>query len=123
MSKFVTFSTTQTNPDLSAVQDVKPEEVNEKLGQFTLIDVRTKEEYVGDLGHISGSVLITLDKLIDEIDNLQKNQTLVFVCRSGGRSAKATALAKDNGFQSVYNMKGGMLLWNELNLGIKRPSS
>ena len=123
MSKFVTFSTAETNPDLNTIQDVKPEEVNIKQGQLTIIDVRTEEEYVGELGHISGSRLISLDKLMDEIHNLNKDQTLVFVCRSGGRSAKATALAMDRGFESVYNMKGGMLLWNEMGLDTERPSS
>ncbi len=122
MSKFVTFSKVEVNPDLSTVYDVKPEEVNEKQEQLTIIDVRTKEEYVGELGHISGSTLISLDKLMDEIDKINKDQTLVFVCRSGGRSAKATFLAKDMGFQSVYNMKGGMILWNEMGLCIERPS-
>ena len=111
------FSTTRTNPDLNTIEDVEPGEVKGKLGQFNLIDVRTKGEYVGELGHISGSTLIPLDQLAGEIQNLNKNETFVFVCRSGGRSAKATAFAKEMGFESVYNLKGGMLLWNELGLG------
>lgn len=117
MSKFMDFSTTRTNPDLNTIEDVEPGEVKGKLGQFNLIDVRTKGEYVGELGHISGSTLIPLDQLAGEIQNLNKNETFVFVCRSGGRSAKATAFAKEMGFESVYNLKGGMLLWNELGLG------
>lgn len=121
MSKFINFSTAQTNPDLKTIEDVEPEEVNGKLGQLTLIDVRTREEYTGELGHIPGSTLVTLDRLTDEIHHFNKNQTLVFVCRSGGRSAKATFLAKDMGFQSVYNLKGGMLLWNELGLNREGP--
>ncbi len=47
---------------------------------------------------------------------IPKDKTVVFICRSGGRSGNATAMAKDQGFANVYNMKGGMLLWNEMGL-------
>ncbi len=123
MSKFITFSTAETNPDLNMVEDVQPEEVNTKLGKITVVDVRTEEEYVGELGHIPGSRLMSLDKLVDEIHNLDEDRTLIFVCRSGGRSARATALARDKGFESVYNMTGGMLLWNKMGLDTEGSSS
>ena len=123
MSKFTTFSTVEINSDSKIVQDVHPEEVSGKRDQLTIIDVRTEKEYVGKLGHIPGSRLINIDKLTDEIDGLSKDQTLVFVCHSGGRSTKATILAKNRGFESVYNMKGGMVLWNKMGLDTKRSLS
>ena len=116
MSDFISFSNTEIKPNLDEVHDVFPEEVNEKKGQITVVDVRTPEEYTGELGHIPGSRLIPLDTLMDHIQDLKQHQTLVFVCRSGGRSAKATAIAMEQGFGSVYNMKGGMLLWNQMSL-------
>ena len=115
MSTFTNF-TTETNPDLDMVEDVSPGEVNAKKDNLCLVDVRSSDEYNGELGHIPGSQLITLDTLMDHIDNLPKDKTIVFVCRSGRRSANATAMAKDNGFESVYNMQGGMILWNEMSL-------
>ena len=49
-------------------------------------------------------------------NEIPKDKTVVFVCRSGGRSARATAHALEHGYTNVYNLKGGMILWNELHL-------
>lgn len=116
MATFTTFSTAETNPELDMVEDVSPDELSAKQDQVTLIDVRRPEEYTGELGHIPKARLVTLDTIMDHIDTIPKDQTVVFICRSGRRSANATAIAKDNGFESAYNMKGGMLLWNEMGL-------
>lgn len=123
MSKFTSFSTAETNPDLNIVEDISPDELNAKKENITLIDVRSPEEYVGELGHVPNSQLITLDTLMDQIDSIPKDKTVVFICRSGRRSANATAIAKDNGFESAYNMKGGMILWNEMGLTTEGKNS
>ena len=119
MSNFVKFSTAETNPELDLVEDISPDEVNAKKDNVVLVDVRTTGEYTGELGHIANSSLITLDTMMDHIDDIPKDQTVVFICRSGRRSANAAAIAKDHGFESVYNMKGGMLLWNEMGLNVE----
>jgi hydroxyacylglutathione hydrolase len=62
---------------------------------------------------------MVLDSVPQRLSELPKDQTVVFVCRSGGRSGRATAYARDNGFTSVYNMKGGMLLWNQQGLTVE----
>lgn len=123
MANYTNFTNTEKNADLDMVEDVSPDEVNAKKDQLTLVDVRSAEEYAGELGHIQNSQLITLDTLMDQIDQISKDKTVVFVCRSGRRSANATAIAKDNGFESVYNMKGGMLLWNEMGLDTEGKNS
>ena len=50
----------------------------------------------------------------ERLAELPENKTIVFVCRSGGRSARAAHLSIENGFKNVFNLKGGMILWNEL---------
>lgn len=123
MSKFTTFSSAETNPELDMVEDISPGEVNAKASELTIVDVRGPDEYTGELGHIPNSTLITLDTFMDHIDEIPKEKTVVFICRSGRRSANATAIAKDNGFESAYNMKGGMLLWNEMGLATEGKNS
>jgi rhodanese-related sulfurtransferase len=39
--------------------------------------------------------------------HFKKNQTLMLICRSGGRSAKATNLLAEAGFKNVYNVYDG----------------
>lgn len=120
MANFTNFKNKIQNPNFQEVQDIEPQEVLELKTQVKLIDVRQPEEYTGELGHISGAELLALGTLPEHINQLPKEQTIVFVCRSGGRSAQATAFAKSQGFTEVYNMLGGMLLWNEKQLPIER---
>lgn len=115
----VDFRTLQAHPELPNVEDVDPKELWDRRGEVMIIDVRRPDEFTGELGHIPGAQLIVLDTLPGRLHELPKEETIVFVCRSGGRSGRATAFAKAQGFEKVYNMKGGMLLWNEMNLQVE----
>ncbi len=100
--------------------DVTCQEVLEHKESIQVVDVRTNTEFKGELGHIDGAILNTLDDLPTKLKDLDKSKTTVFVCRSGGRSTQATLLAKEKGFTSCFNMQGGMLAWNELGLEITK---
>lgn len=117
---FVNFETETSNPQYEGVFDIAPAELHQVMSQVKMIDVRQPEEYVGELGHVAGAELIPLGTLPDHLDQLPKDRTIVFICRSGARSANAAAFAMMNGWTHVYNMKGGMLFWNALQLPIER---
>ncbi len=110
------FETQEDNLYYPGVQDVDPKEVHRQINNVICIDVRQPEEFRGELGHIPGSKLIVLDTLDSKLDQIPKNQTVVLICRSGSRSARAAAFLMNEGWKQVFNMKGGMLLWNELHL-------
>lgn len=114
----VSFKSKMNNPDVPGVEDIDPKELWENRTQVKIVDVRRPDEYTGELGHIEGAELIVLDTLPERIGELDKNQTIVFVCKSGGRSGRATAFARSQGFDKVFNMKGGMLLWNQMDLAV-----
>jgi rhodanese-related sulfurtransferase len=114
MKSLVEFNTAVENPTVPGVIDISPEELRKKIKEVIAIDVRRHDEWVGELGHINGARLITLDVLNEGMAEFPKDATIVFICRSGGRSARASAIAQARGFKSVYNLKGGMILWNEL---------
>lgn len=113
------FKNKNPNPNFSQIEDVTPQEVLEASKQLKLIDVREVSEYSGELGHAPGSELVVLSTLPEKIKSLPKDQTIVFICRSGGRSSQAAVFAKSEGLSDVYNMRGGMLLWNQLKLPIE----
>ena len=114
--KVVAFDSAEENLHYPGLQDVDPRDVNTRRADVVLIDVRQPEEYTGELGHIPGSQLLPLGQIEEQLNTLPKDKTIVFVCRSGGRSARAGAYALEHGYTHLYNMKGGMLLWNELHL-------
>lgn len=112
----VNFESKESNLHFDGVFDIDPKELAVKLTEVVIVDVRQPEEYDGELGHIPTSKLMVLDTLDETLGQLPKDKTIVFVCRSGGRSARAAALAQEMGYKSVYNLKGGMLFWNDLHL-------
>lgn len=114
------FKNTQPNPYFQDITDVLPADVYAAQDKVKLIDVREVSEFTGELGHIAQSELIVLSTLPEKISSLPVEQTIVFVCRSGGRSAQAAAYAKQQGFKYVHNMQGGMLLWNQMQLPVEK---
>ncbi len=96
-------------------QDYSPGEVAELLaaGEIQLIDVRQPHEH--EAGRIAGGRLVELDRLSAEAQSIERTRPVVFYCRSGGRSAMATAAFSKAGFDA-HNMAGGMLEWHAAGL-------
>ncbi len=82
--------------------------------QSIIIDVRTKVEY--EQGHIPNAKLIDiyLPTFTYEILELDKNKSYYLYCRSGSRSYHAGLFMIENGFTNVFNLKNGVLDWNEV---------
>lgn len=100
-----------------AVEDVLAHLPDVAAKRLRLIDVRRPDEYVGELGHIEGAELVTLGAdLTAFLEKGDREQEIVFVCRSGGRSGNATAESVRMGYKKTINMLGGMLRWNERKL-------
>jgi hydroxyacylglutathione hydrolase len=114
----VKLSSQTPNPIRPGVFDVSPEEVHQLRGQVCIVDVRRPDEWTGEFGHIEEARHIILDLLPQQISELNPEDTIVFVCRSGQRSGQATEFAQQNGFKSVFNMKGGMIAWTEKNFSV-----
>jgi glyoxylase-like metal-dependent hydrolase (beta-lactamase superfamily II)/rhodanese-related sulfurtransferase len=103
--------------DVAATLSIAPERLAAELGGASpplLLDVREPEEFVGELGHIKGALLVPLDALAHRLPKLAGyiGREVVVVCRAGARSATAGALLRKAGFRNVLNLAGGMLEWN-----------
>ncbi len=105
-------------PEVTA-EDVQSRLGQIKSGQIKLIDVRRPEEFNGEFSHIEGARLITLGPdLTQFLESGDRNQEIVFVCRSGGRSGAATAESIRLGYKLSMNMLGGMIRWTERKLPV-----
>lgn len=89
-------------------------------GKVRLVDVREPHEWNGELGHIEGAELVPLATLEQAAKAWEPRAEVVMVCRSGGRSGRATAQLAAMGFSDVFNMVGGMLAWNDAKLPVAR---
>jgi hydroxyacylglutathione hydrolase len=117
---FTGFSEVSQNPHFQDVKDVAPEQVKKSQNDLVIIDIRENDEWTGELGHIDGAKLINLGNIPDQFSQIPKDKPVVVVCKSGGRSARATAFLKQQGYDQVYNMFGGMTRWNQLGLPVSR---
>ena len=78
-----------------------------------ILDVRSKGEYA--VGHIKGSLNISVDTLKNNLTKLKdKNKTIITCCASGMRSASAKSILKANGYSQVYNGGGWSSLQNKI---------
>ena len=80
---------------------------------FVLVDVREQNEY--DMARIPGSILVPLSQLPNRFHELDKykGKEIVVHCKMGGRSAKAIAFLKQQGFDNLVNMAGGITGWSD----------
>ncbi|MBD7983737.1 rhodanese-like domain-containing protein [Sporosarcina sp. Sa2YVA2] len=74
-----------------------------------MIDVREADEVAE--GMIDGAVHIPLGEIPERMEELDKATPYVIICRSGGRSGRATEFLNAEGYD-VTNMTGGMLAWS-----------
>ncbi|MDI9551264.1 MAG: FAD-dependent oxidoreductase [Bacteroidota bacterium] len=86
-----------------------------------LLDVRTPEEYA--LGSIEGSVNIPLDELREHLDELPRDKEIVIYCSIGLRGYVGLRILKGHGFEQVYNLTGGLKLWESATASPSDPAA
>ena len=86
---------------------------NRKSDDLVIIDVSTPQEYK-DL-HLEGALNVSLLSRFFKarLDVMEKSKAYVVYCKVGGRSKVAQKLMRQFGFETVYNITGGTLLWEE----------
>jgi len=99
-----------------AYTDVTPAQAAQLKHTVKVIDVRSHDEYFGDLGHIPGSMLTPTPALDAMSRDWESETPILVVCRSGRRSAAAAEQLAHRGFTRIHNLAGGMMAWNAAGL-------
>jgi hydroxyacylglutathione hydrolase len=96
--------------------------VNRILGKerFTLLDVRTREEFKA--GHLPRAKNLYVGELIKHLDQVPKDQPLTTFCGSGTRAVIAASLLKRAGYDKVENCLGSMLACSAYGCPIKKET-
>ena len=86
-----------------------------------VLDVREDREW--QQGHIPDAVHVPLGQLGSRMGELEAckgaDTPLVVVCRSGNRSAMAAVRLRKAGFESVYNLEGGTMAWQQAGMPLE----
>ena len=102
---------------MTKYQDIEASELYSLLEaqQIYLIDVRNDDEVAR--GVIPGAIYITLSTIPSLDLSPLENQTVVFYCHAGVRSAQAAGFVADQIEANIYNLRGGVLAWANAGFG------
>lgn len=90
--------------------DLRQVTVDEIPADAKILDVREDMEW--EAGHIDGAQHIPLGQVPERYGEIPLDEDVYIICRSGGRSLKATAYLQNAGFD-VLNVIGGMGAWQD----------
>ncbi len=93
---------------MKEITTIELQQLLEQGEQLNLIDVREADEVAQ--GIIPGAVHIPLGDVPERMGELDKSKSYIVICRSSGRSGRATEFLAEEGYD-VTNMVGGMLQW------------
>ena len=108
----------------SAALDLAPEVDVHTVAQVKdrddvyLLDVREQWEY--DEGHIPGVTLLPLGEVPARMSEIPTDKEVIVTCRSGNRSGQAVDFLRQNGFDNVHNMQGGIVAWEQAGYEVSR---
>lgn len=96
---------------VKGITNISVQEAKDKIkdNHVQFIDVRTPGEYKAN--HRKPFKNIPLSNLPNKMETLDKEKEVVVICQSGMRSRSAAKILKKQGFQKIYNVKGGMSAW------------
>lgn len=78
--------------------------------EIVLLDVREPWEY--ETARIDGSVLIPMGDIPARIQELDPETRIVSICHHGTRSMNVTVWLRNQGFERVQSMQGGIDAWS-----------
>jgi rhodanese-related sulfurtransferase len=105
---------------MTGFKEIEAEDLHRLMANqpIKLVDVRNDDEVAR--GVIPGAVHLPLAMLPVRHDNLHGDETLVFYCHSGIRSAQAAAFLASKGRENVFNLIGGVLAWGKAGFPFER---
>ena len=106
---------------LSGVRDVGPGEATRLLNHENaiMVDMRSDRDYRD--GHIVNALHVPAENndMPARLDKY-RDRPLIVYCRSGQRSLPVCGKLRKQGFEQVYNLKGGVLGWQQADLPVSK---
>ncbi len=121
--------TTADTPAVDTANDDSPVNLSDTVDVNTVarvkdnkdvlvLDVREQWEY--DEGHIPGVTLIPMGEVPARLAEIPTDKEVIVTCRTGNRSGQVTDFLRQNGFDNVHNMSGGIVAWEAAGFEVVR---
>lgn len=98
-------------PELSPTEFRARWPVARYQGDVILLDVREPVELT--LAAVEGVLHIPMGEISSRVAELDRNIPLVVMCHGGTRSRRVAEFLAVNGFDRVFNLKGGIDAWSQ----------
>jgi rhodanese-related sulfurtransferase len=85
-------------------------------GGAQVVDVRTANEH--GVSHIEGAAHMPLERLDEEIQQLDREKPVLVYCRGGNRSGIAAEALRNSGWDA-HSIDGGLVAWHEAGLPVE----
>jgi molybdopterin/thiamine biosynthesis adenylyltransferase/rhodanese-related sulfurtransferase len=97
----------------AVIREVEPAEVEPRLGDVVILDVREADEY--EQGALPGALHIPRGFLEFQVEGRlpDKERPVVVYCAGGARSALAAKTLQDLGYRDVVSLVGGFNRWKD----------
>lgn len=106
---FTACTTNATDTNTSSFPTISVAQLKTAVdGGAYLLDVRTPAEFAG--GHVASAINLPLDEVEARVSEVPADRPVYIICRSGSRSAQASAILSRTG-RDVTNVGGGMNDW------------
>ncbi|MFI0546707.1 MAG: rhodanese-related sulfurtransferase [Brachymonas sp.] len=117
--EIVTMGVPEIDPSRYAGTYVQPEDWNALISDPEVLLVDTRNEYEIHVGSFAGAVNPHIEQFtefpewIQSEENRQGKKKIAMFCTGGIRCEKSTAYLRQQGFEDVYHLKGGILKYLE----------
>lgn len=104
---------------IKEIDAVSLKEMMDSDENILLYDVRSQAEFAQ--GIIEGGEFMPMHTVPLKINDLPKDKTIVFYCRSGARSGQVCGYVAQNTGIEALNLRGGIIAWYQAGFDIVRP--
>ncbi len=117
--EIVTMGVEGIDPREAAGTYVKPKDWNDLISDPEVLVIDTRNNYECEVGSFSGAISPQTDSFREFPDyasrvlNKDKHKKIAMFCTGGIRCEKSTAYLKEQGFEEVYHLQGGILKYLE----------
>ena len=117
--EIVTMGVETIDPNKIVGTYVKPSEWNELIADPDVLLVDTRNDYEVNIGQFQGAVnpktetFREFPQYVKDNLNPEQHKKVAMYCTGGIRCEKSTAYLKEQGFEAVYHLEGGILKYLE----------
>ena len=97
-------------PELTPTEFCERWPAREGETPVVLLDVREPAEL--EIASVPGALHIPMNQIPARIGELDRDKPLVVMCHAGGRSRRVAEFLLGNGFDNVFNLRGGIDAWS-----------